>query len=128
MWPKPSLAALIVTFAEETQAECVELDEACRVLLIVGAGVVLEGDDLVGVERFRRRAPDNDDIALVKLEPDLALDMLLAFVDQRLQRPALGREPEAVIDKRGIARHQLVLEMHRLAIERERFDGAMRGI
>ena len=53
--------------------------------------------------------------------------MFLALVDHRLQHLALGREPEAVIDQLGIARHEAVLQMGRLAVERERFDGAMRS-
>ena len=118
----------IPALAEQPQAERVQLDEAGRVLLVVGAGVVLEGDDLVGIERFRARPADDDDIALVELERDLALDMLLALVDQRLQHLALRREPEAVIDELGIARHQRVLQMHRLAVERERLDRPVRHI
>ena len=53
--------------------------------------------------------------------------MLLALVDQRLQHLALGREPEAVVDQLGVARHQLVLEVRGAAVERDRFDGAVRG-
>ncbi len=45
--------------------------------------------------------------------------MLLAVVDRRLQHLALGREPEAVVDELGIARHQLVLQMHGAAVERD---------
>jgi hypothetical protein len=33
--------------AQEAQAERIQLDEALRILLVVGAGIVLEGDDLV---------------------------------------------------------------------------------
>src|SRR4029450_4569049 len=128
MSPKPSFAPLIVAFAEEAQAKRVELDEASRVFLVVGAGVVLEGHDLVRVERFRRRAPNDDDIAFVELEPDLALDMLLALIDQRLKHLALWREPEAVIDELGVARHQRILEMHGLAVEGERLDRSVRDV
>ena len=46
--------SVIAALAEQAQAQRVELDEAGRVLLVVGARVVLEGDDLVGVKRFRR--------------------------------------------------------------------------
>jgi hypothetical protein len=51
--------------------------------------------------------------------------MLLAAVDRGLQHLALGREPEAVIDQLGIARHQLVLEMGSTPVERDRFDRAV---
>src|SRR5262245_64344775 len=97
--------------AEQAQAERVELDEALGVLLVVSAGIVLERDHLVRVERFRARPADDDDIALVELERDLALDILLALVDKRLQHLPLRREPEAVIDELGVAGHQAVFQM-----------------
>ena len=53
--------------------------------------------------------------------------MLLALVDRRLQHLALGREPEAVVDQLGVARHQLVLEVRRGAIERDELDAPMGG-
>src|SRR5262245_49743252 len=123
-----TLSVGAAALAEKAQAERVELDEASRVLLIVGAGIILESHDRVRVERFRRRAADDNDVALIELEPDLAFDMLLALIDQRLQHLAIGREPEAVIDELGIARHQLILEMHRLAVERERLDRPVRDV
>jgi hypothetical protein len=52
--------------------------------------------------------------------------MLLALVDQRLEHLALGAEPEAVIDELGVARHDLVLEMHGAAVERDALDAAVR--
>src|SRR5688572_28865278 len=41
---------------EGAEAEGVELDEALSVLLVVGAAVVLEGDEVLRVERIGRRA------------------------------------------------------------------------
>ncbi len=64
-------------------------------------------------------------MTLVKLQPHRAFDVFLALVYQRLQHLALGREPEAVIDELGIARHQLVLEMGGAAVERDALDAAM---
>src|SRR5258708_38118621 len=64
-------------------------------------------------------------MAFIELQAHRALDVLLALVDQRLQHLALGREPEAVVDELGIARHQLVLEMRGAAVERDAFDAAM---
>ena len=45
---------LAVARGERAQAQRVELDEAGGVLLVVGALVVLEGDQLVGIERLLR--------------------------------------------------------------------------
>src|SRR5680860_191659 len=96
---------LAAASAEQAQTERVELDEAFGVLLVVSAFVVLEGDDLAGIERLVARPPDDDDIALVEFEYDLAFDMLLALVDKRLQHLAFRREPESVIDQLRVARH-----------------------
>src|SRR5665213_998336 len=109
----------------QPQAQRVEPDEAGGVALVVDL-IFLEGDVGEAVERARRFPPDHADMALIELEPHRALDMLLAAVDQRLQHLAFGREPEAVIDELGIARHELVLLMRRAAIERDALDAAMR--
>src|SRR6478752_4742444 len=112
--------------AERAQPQRVEPDEALGVLLVVGALVVLEGDERRGIQRLPAFPAGHHHIALVEFEPHLALDVFLALVDQRLQHLALRREPEAVVDQLGVARHQVVLEMRRAAIERDRLDGAMR--
>ncbi len=80
------------------------------------------------VEALRRFAPDHARQPLVELEAHRALDILLAPVDERLQHLALGGVPEAVIDELGVARHQLVLEMRRAAVEGDAFDAAMRRV
>src|SRR3569833_3092671 len=116
----------IPPLAERPQPQLVEPDEAFGVLLVVGALVVLEGDERRGVERGRARPAGDDNVALVQLEPHFALDQLLRLVDQRLEHLAFRREPEAVVDQFGIARHQLVLEMAGAAVERERLDGTVR--
>src|SRR5262245_53198916 len=110
---------------QQAQAQGVELDEARRVALVVGSLVLLERDVREAVEALRRFSADHGGVALVELHPDRALDMLLALVDQRLQHLALRREPEAVVDQLGIARHDLVLEMHRAAVEGDALDPAM---
>src|SRR5215472_7330920 len=80
------------------------------------------------VERLRRFAADDSGEALIELQPDRTLDMLLALVDEGLQHLALGREPEAVIDELGVARHQLVLEVRGAAIQGDALDAAMRRL
>jgi hypothetical protein len=90
---------------QQLQPQRVQLDEALRVLLVVGAGVFLEGDMRLGIERVVGPAGDGAGGALVELHADGAGDMLLRFVDQGLQHLALGREPEAVVDQLRIARH-----------------------
>src|SRR5438445_3696374 len=111
----------------EAQAQRVEPDEAVGVALVVDL-VFLEGDMGQAIEAVGRLPPDDPGQPLVELEADAALDLVLALVDQRLQHLAFGREPEAVVDPLGIARHQLVLQMHRAAIEAEALDAAMRQL
>ena len=48
-----------VALGKQAQAQRVELDEALRVLLVVGASIVLERDVPFRVERIRRLAPDH---------------------------------------------------------------------
>src|SRR3569623_167763 len=67
----------IPPLAERPQPQRVEPDEAFGVLLVVGALVVLEGDQRRGVERRGARAAGHDHVALVELERHLALDQLL---------------------------------------------------
>src|SRR5262249_4982051 len=111
----------------ETQSQRVEPDKAVGLALVVDS-VLLKSDVAEAVEALRRTAADDTGRALVELEPHLTLDMLLALVDQRLQHLALGREPEAVVDQLGIARHQLVLQMRGTAVECQAFDPAMGGL
>src|SRR5258707_8465435 len=122
----PALPAL-VPFRGEAQAQRLQADETLCVALVVHL-VFLEGDVRQAVEAVRRLSPDDPRQPLVELQPDPAFDLLLALVDQRLQHLALGREPEAVVDQLGVARHQLVLQMHRAAVEAEALDAAMRRL
>src|SRR3712207_2531902 len=112
--------------ADDAQAQRVQLDEAFGVALVVGAGVVLEGNDLVRIERLWRLAADDRGQALVELEAYGAGHVLLTVVDRRLQHLALGREPESVVNELCVARHQLVLEVHGALAERDLLDAAMR--
>src|SRR5579863_4664 len=116
-----------LALAEGAQAQRVELDEARGIAMIVGDRAFLEGDEILIVQRISAFAADHDDVALVELEANPASDVLLAEIDRRLQHLALGREPETIVDEFSIFRHQPVLEMRRTAVERDRFDAAMRG-
>src|SRR5215831_3177224 len=114
-----------VALSQGPQPQRIETDESRRVLLVVGALVVFEGDEAGGIERLVAFATGDDDIALIELEAHHALHLLLALVDQRLQHQPLWREPKSVVDELGVARHQLVLEVCGAAVERDRFDRPM---
>src|ERR1700677_3124950 len=102
------------------QAQRVQLDEAGGVLVVVGDGALLEGDEVLVVQRVRTVAADHMNAALVELEPHPARDHLLALVDENLQHLALGREPEAIVDELGVFGHQLVFEMSGAAVGGDR--------
>src|SRR5579859_1001086 len=59
------------------QAQGVELDEAGGVAVVVGALALLEGDEVLVVERARAGAADDRDVALVELDPHPAGDLRL---------------------------------------------------
>src|SRR5690554_235926 len=109
---------------QQAQAEGIQLDEALCVALVVDR-VLLEGHVLLAVEALRALATDNGDGALIELQAHRAFHMLLTLVDRRLQHLPLRREPEAVVDQLGIARHQLVFEVHGAPIKGELLDAAM---
>src|ERR1700733_6669397 len=87
---------------ERPQPQRVEADEAFGVALVVGDLAVLEGDEVLIVERIFALAADHAGIALVELQPHAAGDKFLALIDRGLQHFALRREPETVIDQLGI--------------------------
>src|SRR5947207_11839969 len=115
----------LIPLRGEAEAQCLQADKALGVALVVNL-VFLEGDVRQAVEAVRRLPPDDRRRALIEFQPHTPLDLLLALIDRRLQHLALGREPEPVVDQLGIARHQLVLEMHRAAVEAEALDATMR--
>src|SRR5690606_1462846 len=90
-WP-PALYRYVSATAlgGDVHAQGVQLDEALGILLVVGAGIVLEGGD-VGVERriVLRLAAGDDDVALVQLEAHHAVHVFLRGIDHRLQHLAL---------------------------------------
>src|SRR5262249_42464512 len=114
------------TFSQ-AKPQRIQLDKAFSIALIVDL-IRFEGDMSEAVERLRRFAADNRCLAFKELQPHDALDMFLALVDQGLKHQPLRREPEAVVDELGIARHDLILEMRSAAIERDAFDAAMRSV
>ncbi len=95
--------------------------------MVVGHRALLEGHQVLVVQRIGAGAADHGDVALVELHLDLAGDHGLGIVDGRLQHLALGREPEAVVDQRGVLRHQLVLQVHGPAVERDGFHAPVGG-
>ena len=111
---------------QKFEPQCIELNESCCVLLIIGACVFLECHMGLGVKRMIGPAADAIDRTFVKLQPHGAGHMLLDFVDGGLQHLALGREPEAVIDQLRVTRHNRILQVARTGIERDLFDPAMR--
>src|SRR5262245_62710937 len=57
-----------VALSQGPQPQRVQSDESRRVLLVVGALVVLEGDEVAGIERLIALPPRDHDIALIEFE------------------------------------------------------------
>src|ERR1700732_2088886 len=68
-----------VALRREAQAQRLQANEALGVALVVDL-VLLEGDVRQAVEAVRRLPTDDPRQPLVELQPDPALDLLLAFV------------------------------------------------
>src|SRR3989442_1147146 len=111
----------------DPEAGRVQVDEPLGVPLTVD-GVRFEGGEVGPVEGAWRAAADDDDVALVEPDPHRARDVARALVHQGLERLALGREPEAVVDHLGVARHEGVAQMEHLAVERERLERPARDV
>ncbi len=111
------------------------LREAKEIVVFSGAGLSADS----GIPTFRDGATglwnnvDPDEVASIKgflRQPRFVwnwLRQLKHLVDQRLQHLAFRAEPETIVDELRIARHQLVLEVRRSAIECQAFYGPMRG-
>src|SRR5690606_5446538 len=96
----------------DAQAQGVQLDKAFRILLVVGAGIVLKGGNR-GIEQAVALGATtrDDDIALVQLQAHFTVDVFLRRVNQLLQRQALRRPPVTVVDQFRILRHQTVFQV-----------------
>ena len=60
--------------------------------------------------------------------PHLAGDDRLRGRDERVERGLRRREPEAVVDERGVAVRELGLEVLQVALDRQRLERAVRGV
>src|SRR6266545_3369633 len=76
---------LLPSLRQGAQSQRVQSNESLRVAVVVGAVALLEGDEVAIVERIRRRAPDDCDMAPIELELDRSGHELLRRVDRRLQ-------------------------------------------
>ena len=110
--------------ALDDEPQGVEADETFGVFLVVD-GVLFERGKFRIEEAVGRLASHDGDVAFVEFETYIAVDVFLGPVDGGLEHFALGGEPEAVVDHFGVAGHQLVLEVRFLAVEGDRFDGAV---
>ena len=115
-------AALV---GSNAHAQCVQLDEACRIRLIVGAAVFFEGGD-VGVEqRLIGLAAGDDHVALVQLQAHDAVHVGLGSVDHLLQHQTLRAPPVTGVDQAGILGHQLVFKVGDFTVQGDGLDGAV---
>src|SRR5207245_5532407 len=78
------------------------------------------------IERERRLAAGDVQRALPELEADAASDALLRDVEETVERLALRREPNSVVDKLGVTNRERLLQVRGFAIDGETFEFAMR--
>src|ERR1043166_9921886 len=78
---------LFLPLRQGAQAERVEADEAFRVVLVVGDRTLLEGDEVLVVERIFALAADHRGIALVEPQPHAAGDHLPRAADRKRWPP-----------------------------------------
>src|SRR5215813_13511684 len=122
---RPLQLQFFLTLPERAQPERVESDKTGRVAVVIGDRPLLEGDQVLVVKRVGTFAADHDGVAFIELEPHFATDELLTAINRGLKHFALWCEPEAVVYELCIFRHQLVLEMHGAAVERNRLNATM---
>src|SRR4051794_3090880 len=91
-------AALTASVLRNPHTQCVELDEAAGIGLVVRAAVVVERGDGLVEQGFLRIPRDHRDAALVQLHTHPAVDLLLRVVDQYLDRTTLRAPPVAVVN------------------------------
>ncbi len=85
-----------------------------------------KGGKILAIQAERRLAPGANDVALVEFQPHRAGHRALRGIDEGIQRLAQGREPQTVVGQFGIFDRNHLLEVHRLAVEDERFEFAVR--
>src|SRR5574343_522919 len=121
------LTAFQAGIGGDAHTQRVQFDEAPGVGLVVGAAVFIEGRNVHVEQRVGFGIARNDDhITLVQLDAYPAVYGGLGVVDQGLQRNALWCPPVAVVDHRSVAWHQVILQVRYFAVQRDRFDGAVR--
>ena len=103
-----------------------DANETLRVLLLV-AGAHGEAGDVGPVQRRRRFAARDIDVALVECQRHRAVDIVLRAFDESLQRFAQRREPQAEVHDLGVLQADVLLEVRQVAVEAQRFQLAMRG-
>jgi hypothetical protein len=119
------LAALQARVGGDAHAQRIQLDEAAGVGLVVGAAVFVEGGDV----HIKQKS------VLESRDTTITLPLYSLMRTQPLTVAACGRSgfaarrapgpPVAVVDQRGVARHQVILQVGHFAVQGDRFDGAV---
>src|SRR5262245_56014209 len=118
-----SPSRFMVSSCLDRQRQSENGDEAGGVLLVV-ARAHSERSQVRPVERVRRRAPGDDDVALVEFQPHVAAHWRHQAVDESVESIAQRREPLAEIDHLGVFVRDDLFIVRRLAVEAERFEFA----
>src|SRR5262245_6947324 len=117
---------LLLSYGLDLQRQAENIDEARGILLAVPRSHC-ERSQVGPVERVRRRAPGDDDVAFIEFQPHVAAHWRRQAVDEGVESLAQRREPLAEIDHLGVFVRDDLFVMRRLAVETERFEFAQRG-
>ena len=101
-----------------------DVDEAGRRAVLEGVALLVRRESVV-VQRDGRAPADDLRAALVQPDPHLAGHDRLRRRDERVERGLRRREPEAVVDERGVAVCELGLEVLQVALDRQRLERAV---
>ena len=101
-----------------------QVDEAARVALIV-FGAHGEAGDIERIERIRRLAADRLDVAFVEPQRHLARSGFAGLFEERIERFAQRREPQAVVNHLGVIERELLFVVRHVFRQRQRFQLAI---
>ena len=91
-------------------------------VLVAERVVGFVGGEVVVVEAALGAAAGHEAPARLEPQPHLAGDVALGRVDERVERLAQRREPQAVVDELRVARLEAGLLPHHVALERDRLE------
>src|SRR5690242_12422135 len=118
------LWSLLAQDRARTRRQAENAYKSSCVLLIVALAHG-ERRQIGAIERVLRFAARDRDIAFVEAQSNGAADIVLRARHKRIKGLAQRREPQAEVNQLGVLERDMLLEVHKIAIEAERFEFSM---